>query len=372
MFLVDKIVNVGIGQCGSNFVRELENFGYGSFYVNSSLEDLDTINTNKKNKYHIKASKGMAKDRQMAKECILSNGNAENIADTIHEQNSMADIIFIYYSVSGGTGGTMGNFIAMALADLYPEKTINVVAILPKSNEDIGLQANAIESLKHLKQLLEDGVITQLHLLDNNSREDIFSINKDFAICFNRFVSFNEITEKGNLDEEERERLLIHQGMGVILEFASEDFGNGLSDACDKAMYAEWLKDPDLHGLILNQKQNVDVNRELIRDVLGMATYTHYSTWDDESNVLLAVGMSFNENILTKMNANAQSLLEKKKNIEEQSKKDKMEEVEFDTSSIMKNVVKKRVPSSSQTTNNSPRRRGEKRASSVLDKYRNM
>ncbi len=366
--LIDKIAIIGVGQCGSNLTMELENLGFNSFYVNTSLEDLDTINTDRDNKFHIKG-KGMAKDRSLAMECIISDNNAENIADAIHNRYAMADILYICYSLSGGTGGTMGNVIAEVTSDLYQDKVVNVVAVLPKSSEDIGLQANAIESLKHLKTLQESGAIAQVHLLDNNSREDIFSINKDFAICLDRFVSFNEITKMGNLDEEERERLLIESGMAVILEFSDDDFANGLAQVSTNSIYSEWLKDPKLHGLILNKKQNKDINKELIKEVIGMPNYTHQSSWDEDSNVLFSVGMSFNDNILIKMKKDAQEMLDKKKELEEKSKKEKMEDVDFNASDIIKSTSKRRRTT---TTVAEPRKRGERKASSALDKYRNM
>lgn len=370
MLLSDRIVCVGIGQCGSNIVNELENLNFNAFYVNSSLEDLYSINTEDANKFHIQGAKGMAKDRNLAIECLLNNNNAENICYAINDRYSMGDIIYMVYSLSGGTGGTMGNILAEQMADLFPNKIINVIAVLPKLTEDIGLLANAIESLQHLKKVKETGAINQIHLLDNNSRDDIFSINKDFAICFDRFVNFDEVNKSGNLDEEEKERLLTESGMAVILEFSNEDFGNGIAEACDNSIYADWLKDSKLHGLILNKKQNKEVNKEVIKDVLGMALYTHQSVWEEDSNVILSVGMSFNENILVKLKKTAQELLERKKKIEEESKQEQIENVQFDTKMITNTVRKKNTDV--DITQRNPRKRREKRASSLLDKYRNM
>ncbi|HCL4447293.1 TPA: hypothetical protein N2D16_002898 [Clostridium botulinum] len=376
MLLTERMVCVGVGQCGSNMVQELESLDFQAFYVNTSLEDLDTINTDIKNKYHIKNTKGMAKNQQMAKDIVLENNNADNISYAIHDQYAMAQIITFFYSLAGGTGGGMGTIIADNMGELFPDKTINVVAVLPKSTEDIGLQANAIESLQRLQEALENGFINQVHLLSNDSREDVFSINKDFAVCFDSFVNFNVINKEGNLDEEEKEKMFLEPGIGIILEFSDEDFGNGLASAFENSIYAEWLKNPRLHGLILNKKQNKDVNKEVIKDVLGMPVYTHQSIWDEDSNVLFAAGMSFNENIPNKMKIKAMELSEKKRKIEEEAQKEKVETVEFDTSAITSASNKRRKPVTQTTQENNDtsirRRRGERRASSVLDKYRNM
>lgn len=379
MLLKERIACVGIGQCGSNYVSELEKLEFYPYYINTSLEDLDTIETDKKNKYHIKATKGMAKNRIMAEQIIHSDSNDERIAFAINDQYAMVDIIYLFYSLSGGTGGTMGNFIAESLKDVFPDKIINVVAIKGKSTEDIGLQANAIESLKHLKRIQEEGIVTQIHLLDNDSRDDIFSINKDFALCFDKFISFDVITAKGNLDEEEKEKMLMQPGMAVILEFENEDFGNGLSDAADTTFYAKWTKNPELHGLILNSKQNLDINIELIKDVLGMPNYTHSSIWDNQSNILFAAGMSFNDLIENQLNKNAIELSKKKKKIEEESIKNMKEDANketFDTSSVISsytnNTHKKNTIPQSNSNFSRRRRRSERNGSETLNKYKDM
>lgn len=373
MLLEEKIVVVGIGQCGGNIARELELLNYNAFYVNSSLEDLDTIKTDKTNKFHIKGKKGMAKDRDMAMKVITEGTLAEDIVYAIHDQYSMADIVFMVYSLSGGTGGTMGNVIAHQMSASYSDKTVNVIAVLPKITEDIGIQTNAIKSLEHLRDLQKEGIITQVHLLDNNSRDDIFSINKDFATCFDRFISFDEITETGNLDEEEREKLLMVNGMGVILEFSNDDFGNGLEESVRTSIYADWLKNSKLHGVILNKKQDNDLNLQLKNDVLGMPVFTHKSTWSEDSNVLFAVGMDFNENIFTNLKKNAKEMFDKKQEIEEEIKNEKAEEVDFDISKVKVNNFKNKTtkPINDVNTSGSRRRRG-KSGSSIADRYRNM
>jgi hypothetical protein len=369
--LIDKIACIAVGQCGGNFVSELEGLGYNPYYVNTSLEDLDTLNTDKKNKYHIKGTNGMSKNRPYAMDCITSGTTAEDICYAIYERYSMCDIVFFFYSLSGGTGGTMGNVIADQFADLFPDKTVNVVTVLPNAIEDVGLLANAIESLKHLLELHDQNVITQIHLLDNNTREDKLDINKTFSICFDRFVQFREISKDGNLDENERESILTSYGMGVILEFSDEDFGNGLAKASDKTIYAEWIKNPKLHGLIFNKKQNLNINREVVRDVLGVATFTHSSEWDYDSNVLVSVGMTKNEKILNQLKLSAQNMLEKKRKIETESLQQSNEDIKFDTSSIINNVSSKRnTPSQNNTPVN--RRRKESSGSSIIDKYKNM
>lgn len=377
MLLKDRILACGVGQCGGNYVKELENLEWHGYYINTSLEDLDTILTDMKNKYHIKGTKGMAKDRGMAIQCILNDDKlTETICDSIHHQYAMCDIIFFFTSLNGGTGGTMTAFIAEVMADLYPDKIINVVAVKGKKNEDVGLQANGIEALKHLKKLYDDGIISQLHILDNDTRDDKYSINKDFAIALDKFVSSDNITEEGNLDEEEKEKILTEAGMAVIMEFENEDFANGLASARENTIYSDWIKMPSLHGIILNRRQNKEPNKDLIHEVLGMPKFTHSTTWEEDGNILYACGMPFNDTIINQLNKNAIELSEKKRLMEEESMKafEVKDEVAFDTTSVLLSRNRRRQPQQQNTQTNviTNRRRGERNASSVLDKYRNM
>ena len=368
--LNDKIVCVGIGQCGSNFVSELEQVGFHAFYVNTSLEDLDLVDTPNSNKYHIKGTRGMAKDRNEALKCLLENNNANNICYAINDEYAMTDIVFMFYSLSGGTGGGMGNLLAGTMSELFPNKIINVVAVLPKFSDDIGMLANAIESLSQLKEIQKDGAINQVHLLTNQSREDIFSINDTFATAFDGFVNFDELDKMGNLDEEERERILTTHGMGVILDFSHEDFGNGLSEAIDTSIYSSWNKDPQLHGIILNRRQNKEINKLLVKDVLGAPLFTHQSTWNEDTNILLSVGMGFNDNVIIQLKQSLQLLMDKKSKIEKECvNNDVMEDVTIDISSITSGLRPKTRPVNNNSRLSS-RRRTVETMSSILDKYK--
>lgn len=110
--LKNDILFVGVGQCGGNITQELEKLNFNSYYVNSSLEDLDTIDTDISNKYHIPKTKGMAKDRQYALEVLGSNDNLPNITNKIYENFSNCRIVYFVLSLGGGTGGTMGGILA--------------------------------------------------------------------------------------------------------------------------------------------------------------------------------------------------------------------------------------------------------------------
>ncbi len=367
-----ETVFIGIGQGGSNIVRELEKEGFNAFYINSSLEDLDTIETNIKNKYHIDGMKGMAKNRQYAIEVITQDDTIDKICRKIYERYANATIYYFIYTLSGGTGGTMGGILAEAFSELYGEegKVANVVTVIPKSNEDLGMQGNAIQSLEQLKEAYNDGkgLITNIQLLDNNSRENKMDINRDFAITMSRLLNYDHITADGNLDENELEVLLTTPGFMTILEFANEDFGNGLSDAVNKSIYVEPLKNPKYDGMILNKKHKKDINIELVRDLFGYPTFTHDSVWDEETNILISSGTSFNNKVITELKKSYKDLMDKKAEAEKQSIENNEDDIEIDFSAM--NRFNTRTTQTSKTTSSSTK--GRRKSSSIRDKYMNL
>jgi cell division GTPase FtsZ len=371
--MVDTVF-IGVGQGGSNIVRELEKEGFNAFYINTSLMDLDCIETDGKNKYHIDGMKGMAKNRQYAIEVITQGDNIDKICRKVYERYANATIYYFVYTLSGGTGGSFGGILAEAFGDLFGEegKVSNVVAVLPKSNEDLGMQGNAIQSLEQLKDAYNNGngFITNIQLLDNNSRENKMDINKDFAITMSRLLNYDHITTEGNLDENEMEVLLTTRGFMTILEFANDDFGNGLSDAVGKSIYVEPLKDPKLDGMILNKKHKKDINIELIRDLFGYPTYTHDSVWNEETNIIISSGTSFNNKIVTELKKSYKELMDKKNKAEEESASNIEEDIEIDFSAM--NKVNSIRTSSNQSSSTQTSTRNRRKSSSIRDKYMNL
>ena len=72
-----KISFVAVGQAAGNIGRLFEQKGYAVIYVNTSQEDLDTLE-NAKFKYHIPQGEGCNKDRRKAKQLVIDD--FDNIA----------------------------------------------------------------------------------------------------------------------------------------------------------------------------------------------------------------------------------------------------------------------------------------------------
>lgn len=340
--LKENVVFCGIGQGGGNITRELELNDCQCFYVNTSLEDLDTIDTGYDKKYHINGTKGMAKDRALANEVITSEYNDDKVVEAVYKKYANASIYFFIYTLSGGTGGGMGNQIAKKMKERFPDKTVNIITVLPNDEEDIIMQLNAIQCLKGIKDILIDGdkgYITNLQILDNNKKDfdKRTSINKEYASMLDKILSFQSITPEGNLDEEELERLFSIPGVSTICELDNKDFLDELTKVEDTTIFASTLKNVKAHGLILNGDQNNTTSRNLIREEFGVPVATYDTVWDEDLNIIISLGMSFDDSIINKLNANYTRLMNKRKEIEENIKKQQetVNNIDLDFSAIV-------------------------------------
>lgn len=349
---------VSIGQCGGNIVNNLEKLGNQAFYVNSSLDDLDTLETNDDNKYCIENSKGMAKDIEYAKSIITSNDNDFKIAEKIYKRNPNAHLYFFVFSLAGGTAH-MAPYIMAKFKEYFPNKILNAIAVKPHQDEDMIMHLNAKKSLENIKKCMDMDVITNLQTLDNNSKEfgEKMELNKEFALLFNEILTFENINYEGNLDEEEFERLFSTKGSTVMHKLDNGDLANNLSNFNDETIYANFIKDPITHGLILNKKQNNSVNRSIIKDVFGIPGVTHDTIWENDYNIIVSTGMSFNDDLINESAKYYNDISKKKKEIESKLQNDnKIEDLEIDDSIL--SSIKKKV--NNQTNTNAPSRRNRK------------
>lgn len=323
--LKDSCVFIGVGQCGGNIVRQLEiKEGYSCYYINSSTEDLETIGTDYDKQYHIAETKGMAKDRKMAKDVILSEDRAYIIAEKIFKRYANAKIYTFVYSTSGGTGGGMSNSIIKAMKEWYPDKILNAIVVKPHSSEDMVMQYNSLECLKELKTLLRDDIVTNIQIIDNNKRDfkDKIKINSEFTSLLDGIMSFDEITVEGNLDAQELEVIYSTKGVSFICEFDGNDFANELGRAEQGMIFAKYLKNSTVQGVILNKECNTEVNRTIIKDTFGYPLKTMDTIWDYESNIVLVAGTSFNNEVLEDLQKSYIEIKRKREEINDKARED--------------------------------------------------
>lgn len=377
----ESSVFVGIGQCGGNLGWSIEQKNGLAYYINTAAEDLDCINTDDSNKYHIPGARGTAKNEEIAKDILFQDGVLDSLCNNIHSRYANSKVVTFGFSASGGTGGTMGCYIAENMHDLYPEKIINIVLVLPDKNEDVIMQLNALRCLKHLNELYKNGVVNNIQLLDNN-KGDYKTINENFSMTYSRFLEFESYDDNGNFDEEERFDVIMAVGAMAMYEFSSETpFLDGLMNAIEESVYFKTPKLPEVLGLIVSDRVDMNDALESSRQAVGFAKVTHKSKWDEDSNIVISAGVNFEQQFEL-----AESCLKKQaSDIENERKKSEQEaleeikslqnevNIELDSNIGRRNNSRPKPSSTQVSTTNSPRNRRRRSSSTNLrEKYRNL
>lgn len=210
----NKIGFIAVGQAGGNIGSKLETVGYDVLFLNTSDEDLSTLET--KFKYHIKGGEGCNKDRNKAKELVIED--FENIAKEIEDKVNK-DFIYVIFSSGGGTGSGASPMLIDLLIQ-HMEKAVGAITIIPGENEPLKTHINAYECFRELEEV--DGIASTI-VLDNNACENKLSINKDFVELLQGMLDMpNHKDVKGNIDKAEVMEMLSSRGMLTITKVDKE------------------------------------------------------------------------------------------------------------------------------------------------------
>lgn len=211
----NKVAFVAVGQAGGNIGQLFEQRGFNVLYVNTSQEDLDTLEK-AKFKYHIPGGEGCNKDRHKAKQLIMDD--FDNIAEEI-ETKIKSDLIFVIFASGGGTGSGAGPMLTDLLID--EGRTIGAITIIPSAGESIKSHINSYECFSELTEIAGTA---SCFILDNANGEKLH-LNEEFV---DAFCSFLEIPEKhksvkGNIDKAEIIETLKAHGMAVVLRQKAQE-----------------------------------------------------------------------------------------------------------------------------------------------------
>ena len=207
--LKNDIRFIAVGAAGANVVKMLERKDYKSYYINLAKQDLDLIDS--PNKLHISNGEGASKDRNKAKAVLAES--VDDVMNTLDNQIT-EQYIFVVYSLAGGTGSGLGTFLASVIAE-NPNKKVGLVIILPSMNESLQARINTYEALSEIIEIKNE--LCSIFILDNNQREDKFSINRSFANLFEAYINVaNNTSIRGVIDIAEQKKLLETPGIAMI------------------------------------------------------------------------------------------------------------------------------------------------------------
>lgn len=268
---------LGIGQAGGNVCQLLEQKGYNVLCLNTSQQDLDTLEV--KHKYHINGGEGCNKDRTKSKE-LISN-DYDNIAKLIDNFINV-DNIFVVFSSGGGTGSGAGPTIAYLLTQDKPNVNVGVITILPAIFESYRAQSNAHFCFEELMSIEELGAC---FILDNKVNNDKLAINREFVKTFDTFMDIPEKDRSvfGNIDTAEIKTTLSAHNVAMLANIPNSNSTIAtLLKELDNNIFAPIEKDSIVQYITLslaNKNVNLDSAMQELQKSFGMPldTFTTYN-----------------------------------------------------------------------------------------------
>lgn len=201
----DSILNISFGQGAGNIGQLMEQQGILNLAINTSKQDLDTLNV--KHKYLIKNGQGCGKDRSKSKKLVIND--FENILSVINNILDSTTIkhIFVGFTMGGGSGSGGGPMLAKLIANEYSNINVCVYTVIPSKSEPFKAQYNACECYRELIKIENLG---SMFFLDNNKHENKFIINRYFVDDLIEFLKIpdEDKSSKGNIDIEEMNTIL--------------------------------------------------------------------------------------------------------------------------------------------------------------------
>ena len=273
----DSILNISFGQGAGNIGQLMEQQGILNLAINTSKQDLDTLNV--KHKYLIKNGQGCGKDRSKSKKLVINDfENILSVINNILDSNTAIKHIFVGFTMGGG-----GPMLAKLIANEYSNINVCVYAVIPSKSEPFKAQYNACECYRELIKIENLG---SMFFLDNNKHENKFIINRYFVDDLIEFLKIpdEDKSSKGNIDIEEMNTIL---SCNLMINISVTDENN-------HKVKSSILVDTECDGFVKyialsNAKQN------LLKDIQASVGYpldAFYTFNNRKINVIVLAGLS--------------------------------------------------------------------------------
>lgn len=278
----NSILNISFGQGAGNIGQLMEQQGILNLAINTSKQDLDTLNV--KHKYLIKNGQGCGKDRSKSKKLVINDfENILSVINNILDSNTAIKHIFVGFTMGGGSGSGGGPMLAKLIANEYSNINVCVYAVIPSKSEPFKAQYNACECYRELIKIENLG---SLFFLDNNKHENKFIINRYFVDDLMAFLKIpdEDKSSKGNIDIEEMNTIL---SCNLMINISVTDENN-------HKVKPSILVDTECDGFVKyialsNAKQN------LLKDIQASVGYpldAFYTFNNRKINVIVLAGLS--------------------------------------------------------------------------------
>lgn len=278
----NSILNISFGQGAGNIGQLMEQQGILNLAINTSKQDLDTLNV--KHKYLIKNGQGCGKDRNKSKKLVVNDfENILAVINNILDTNNTIKHIFIGFTMGGGSGSGGGPMLAKLIANEYSNINVCIYTVIPSKNEPFKAQYNACECYRELIKIENLG---SMFFLDNNKHENKFIINRYFVDDLMAFLKIpdEDKSSKGNIDIEEMNTIL---SCNLMINISVTDENN---HQINPSILVDIERDGFVKYIALsNAKQN------LLKDIQASVGYpldAFYTFNNRKINVIVLAGLS--------------------------------------------------------------------------------
>lgn len=277
----EKIGFLAIGQAGGNIGKLLQEKGYTVLFINTSQEDLNTLD-NAKFKHHITGGEGCNRDRHKAKQLVIDD--YDNIAQEI-DNKIKTDIIFCIFSTGGGTGSGAGPMLMDLLID--DGKKVGAITVIPSINEPIKRQINFYECFMELNGIENSSGVFAI----DNDKGDKMQLNPIFVDAFTALLEIPDKhkSERGNIDKAEIKEALFSHGTSIITTTREKDT-SALIKTFTENIFAPMEADRVIKYITLSSVDDIS-NIDLEKSV-GITVDT-FQTYNDDMTICMLSGLSF-------------------------------------------------------------------------------
>jgi hypothetical protein len=292
----NRIGIIALGQCGGNIGSIFETYGYNCLFINTSKEDLSTLNV--KYRFHIPESSGAAHDREKA--ITLASKHYLRIIDEVKDKFESQNLIYLCFGTGGGTGSGLAPMLLEMLNSKFPNKHFGCIAVLPSESEMPKIQMNAFQCYKEISNIDK---LASVFTLDNNKQVDKFKLNRLFVQKFDLMLdSTDHVNIKGNIDKAELFKMLTTRGNFYISTFNSTSNDNIISSIIksweNSDVFADIERDKQITYIGLSLVQEVDI--ESLQKVIG-TPFDVFQNVNRDLNITILSGLTFPKTRINKI-----------------------------------------------------------------------
>lgn len=305
----DNFSLLGIGACGGNQVAAFKKYGLNSFYINSALEDLQSLGLNDIHYYHLSGAKGCHKDRNVSKNYLANN--YEDILLYL-ERYLTGKYVFLFGSTGGGTSSGMVALLTDLIESELNKVVIPVVTI-PNFIESLQAKTNSYETLKELFECAKHTVF----IVDNNKETNYAKSNSTLADLIYSLITDVSNSVDGIYDYSEICSMLEQSGYGILNNFTRKPTQNNITQDLKKAIGATIFADVEprnslyycgIKSSTMRKTVNIDYEELQLQFGYWRDIFVGYQT---KSDLIFLSGLQYPSNIIAKLYESIQADKEK-------------------------------------------------------------